>query len=96
RSGMGVHGHPYIPPHAQGVLKELSQDPNNYFWIGLSIPRTGKDWTWVNGSRLDLSRTQLSPGDPSRSCGVLRGDRISSEGCSAGLQGICQKEAMEL
>ncbi|XP_075382175.1 killer cell lectin-like receptor subfamily F member 1 [Mycteria americana] len=79
-----------------GFLNEILQKPNRYFWIGLSIPSAGKGWTWLNGSRLDQSRFQLSPGDKGRSCGVLREDRISSDNCSSALQWICQKEATQL
>uniref|UniRef100_A0A663F6P7 C-type lectin domain-containing protein n=1 Tax=Aquila chrysaetos chrysaetos TaxID=223781 RepID=A0A663F6P7_AQUCH len=76
---------------------ELGQGfPRGYFWIGLSIPPGGKGWTWLNGSRLDQSRFQLSPWDEGRSCGVVREDRISSDSCSAGLQWICRKEATQL
>ncbi|NWS64503.1 KRBBB protein, partial [Chunga burmeisteri] len=74
-------------------LNEILQKPSRYFWIGLSIASTGKGWTWLNGSHLDQSRFRLSPRDEGRACGVLRGDRISSDSCSSGLQWICQKEA---
>ncbi|XP_072704211.1 killer cell lectin-like receptor subfamily B member 1B allele C isoform X2 [Ciconia boyciana] len=77
-----------------GDQEELK--PSRYFWIGLSIPSAGKGWTWLNGSRLDQSRFQLSPGDKGRSCGMLREDRISSDNCSSALQWICQKEATQL
>ncbi|XP_072704164.1 killer cell lectin-like receptor subfamily B member 1B allele B [Ciconia boyciana] len=77
-------------------LNEIVQKPSRYFWIGLSIPSAGKGWTWLNGSRLDQSRFQLSPGDKGRSCGMLREDRISSDNCSSALQWICQKEATQL
>ncbi|XP_054663358.1 killer cell lectin-like receptor subfamily B member 1A [Grus americana] len=77
-------------------LNKILQKPKRYFWIGLSIPSAGKGWTWLNGSRLDQSRFPLSPWDEGRRCGVLRGDRIISENCSSGLQGICQKEATQL
>ncbi|KAM6106649.1 killer cell lectin-like receptor subfamily B member 1A, partial [Phoenicopterus ruber ruber] len=36
-------------------VKELVQKPICDFWIGLSIPSTGKGWTWLNGSRLSES-----------------------------------------
>ncbi|KAM7079756.1 killer cell lectin-like receptor subfamily F member 1 isoform 1-T1 [Ciconia maguari] len=84
------------PERAQGFLNEILQKPSRYFWIGLSIPSAGKGWTWLNGSRLDQSRFQLSPGEKGRSCGVLREDRISSDNCSSALQWICQKEATQL
>ncbi|NWH47655.1 KRBBA protein, partial [Fregata magnificens] len=79
-----------------GFIKEMVQKPTSYFWIGLSLPSAGKGWTWLNGSRLDQSRFQLTPWDKGRSCGVVREDVISSDSCSSGLQWICQKEATQL
>ncbi|KAK0676529.1 KRBBB protein, partial [Pygoscelis papua] len=75
-----------------GFVKEVVRKPTRYFWIGLSVPSAGKGWTWLNGSRLDQGR----PWDEGRACGVLRGNRISSDSRSSGLQWICQKEATQL
>ncbi|NXT35534.1 KRBBA protein, partial [Pelecanoides urinatrix] len=79
-----------------GFVKEMVEKPTSYFWIGLSLPSSRKGWTWLNGSRLDQSRFQLSSWDESRTCGVLRGDRIGSDSCSSALEWICQKEATGL
>ncbi|NXC77226.1 KRBBB protein, partial [Anhinga anhinga] len=76
-------------------IKEMVQKPRNYFWIGLSLPSAWKGWTWLNGSRLDQSRFQLSSGGKS-SCGAIRGDTILADGCSSGLPWICQKGATQL
>ncbi|NXG67796.1 KRBBA protein, partial [Hemiprocne comata] len=77
-------------------LNQLLQKPSRYFWIGLSAPSAGTGWTWLNGSCLDQSRLPLSPEDGGGgTCGVLRGDRIGSDSCTAGLQWICQKEATQ-
>ncbi|NXA22959.1 KRBBB protein, partial [Ibidorhyncha struthersii] len=75
-----------------GFLNEILRRPTRYFWIGLSLPSTGKGWTWLNGSRLDQSRLRGKDG----SCGVAREGRISSDSCSSALQWICQKEAARL
>uniref|UniRef100_A0A8C9NQF1 C-type lectin domain-containing protein n=1 Tax=Serinus canaria TaxID=9135 RepID=A0A8C9NQF1_SERCA len=32
------------------------QNPTRHFWIGLSVPVAGTDWTWENGS--DLNQEQ--------------------------------------
>ncbi|XP_075581480.1 killer cell lectin-like receptor subfamily B member 1B allele C [Pelecanus crispus] len=77
-------------------LNKILQKPSRYFWIDLSLPSSGKGWTWVNGSRLDQSRFPLSPGDEGRACGMLRQDKIGSNSCSSGLHWICQKEATQL
>ncbi|KAM6326043.1 killer cell lectin-like receptor subfamily B member 1B allele B isoform 3-T3 [Alca torda] len=74
-------------------LNKSLQKRTSYFWIGLSA---GKGWTWLNGSRLDLSRFRLSPLAEGGSCGVIKEGRISSEGCGSALPWICQKEATQL
>ncbi|NWH56183.1 KRBBC protein, partial [Geococcyx californianus] len=80
----------------QGFVKDFVQNPSRYFWIGLSIPSAAKGWTWLNGSQLDWNQIQLSPGDSTSTCGLLRVDAITSESCSSELRGICQKEATQL
>ncbi|XP_074020838.1 killer cell lectin-like receptor subfamily B member 1C [Numenius arquata] len=74
-------------------VNEILQKPTRYFWIGLLA---GKGWTWLNGSRLDPSRFQLSPRDEGGSCGVIREGRISPESCGSAVQWVCQKEATQL
>ncbi|NWT49063.1 KLRBA protein, partial [Chroicocephalus maculipennis] len=74
-------------------LNKTLQKPAGYFWIGLYA---GKGWTWLNGSRLDPSRFQLSPGAEGVSCGVIKEGRISSESCFSTLRWICQKKATQL
>ncbi|NXV94520.1 KRBBA protein, partial [Calonectris borealis] len=75
-----------------GFVKEIVEKRSSYFWIGLSLPSARKGWTWLNGSRLAQSCSR----DEGRTCGVLRGDRISSDSCSSALEWICQKEAAGL
>ncbi|NXT96569.1 KRBBB protein, partial [Anhinga rufa] len=76
-------------------IKETVQKPGSYLWIGLSLHATRKGWTWLNGSRLDQSRFQLSSRNKN-SCGAIKGGTIIPESCSSGLQWICQKEATPL
>ncbi|XP_063174809.1 uncharacterized protein LOC134507824 isoform X1 [Chroicocephalus ridibundus] len=74
-------------------LNKTLQKPAGYFWIGLYA---GKGWTWLNGSRLDPSRFQLSPRAEGGSCGVIKEGRISSDSCVSTLRWICQKKATQL
>ncbi|GAB0201516.1 early activation antigen CD69-like [Grus japonensis] len=53
-------------------LNKILQKPKRYFWIGLSIPSAGKGWTWLNGSRLDQSRTGGVLRSLARPCLALR------------------------
>ncbi|XP_010182252.1 PREDICTED: killer cell lectin-like receptor subfamily B member 1B allele B [Mesitornis unicolor] len=75
-------------------LNEILHKPTRYFWIGLSVPSAGQGGTWLNGSRLDQSRFQLSP--RAEGCGVLRANSIDAGNCSLGFQWICQKNATKL
>uniref|UniRef100_A0A493T5C6 C-type lectin domain-containing protein n=1 Tax=Anas platyrhynchos platyrhynchos TaxID=8840 RepID=A0A493T5C6_ANAPP len=86
-----------LVPEDQGELDFLNrviQKPTRYFWIGLSQPSVGMAWTWLDGSRLDQSRFNLSTPNASGACGALREDRIISETCGSALAWICQKEAV--
>ncbi|XP_050572004.1 killer cell lectin-like receptor subfamily B member 1B allele B [Cygnus atratus] len=88
-----------LVPEDQGELDFLNrviQKPTRYFWIGLSQPSVGMGWTWLDGSRLDRSRFNLSTLNASGACGALREDRIISETCGSALAWICQKEAVLL
>ncbi|XP_068520292.1 killer cell lectin-like receptor subfamily B member 1B allele C isoform X3 [Anas acuta] len=88
-----------LVPEDQGELDFLNrviQKPTRYFWIGLSQPSVGMAWTWLDGSRLDQSRFNLSTPNASGACGALREDRIISETCGSALAWICQKEAVLL
>ncbi|KAM6107075.1 killer cell lectin-like receptor subfamily B member 1B allele C [Phoenicopterus ruber ruber] len=77
-------------------VNELVQKPDSYFWIGLSIPSTGKGWTWLNGSCMDESWFQLRPGDEGRSCGVVKENRIYPRWCRWEFPWICQKDTIQL
>ncbi|XP_035170052.1 killer cell lectin-like receptor subfamily B member 1B allele C isoform X2 [Oxyura jamaicensis] len=88
-----------LVPEDQGELDFLNrviQKPTRYFWIGLSVPSVGMGWTWLDGSRLNRSRFNLSTLNASGACGALREDRIISETCGSALAWICQKEAVLL
>ncbi|KAM6289193.1 killer cell lectin-like receptor subfamily F member 1 [Aegotheles albertisi] len=76
-------------------LNQTLQKPSSYFWIGLSSS-IGKGWTWLNGSLLDQNRFPLVLWDKVGACGALKGNRIITNGCTAGLSWICQKEATQL
>lgn len=43
-------------PPTQDILNRIIGKPSSYFWIGLSRPSDGKDWTWLNGSLVDWRR----------------------------------------
>ncbi|XP_039373246.1 killer cell lectin-like receptor subfamily F member 1 isoform X1 [Mauremys reevesii] len=67
-----------------------------YVWLGLSVPSAEKDWTWVDNSVLDQTLFPVTSPTDVNSCGVIKGNRIHSETCSAEFKWICQKEAVLL
>uniref|UniRef100_A0A8C0QN26 C-type lectin domain-containing protein n=1 Tax=Chelonoidis abingdonii TaxID=106734 RepID=A0A8C0QN26_CHEAB len=62
-----------------------------HVWLGLSVTSAEKNWTWVDNSVFPVT----GPTDVN-SCGVIKGNRIHSETCSAEFKWICQKEAVLL
>ncbi|XP_075769867.1 killer cell lectin-like receptor subfamily B member 1B allele B isoform X1 [Pelodiscus sinensis] len=77
------------------ALQDLTQGSSK-LWVGLSHPSPEKTWTWMDGSRLDETRLRVSGPAEGTSCGMMKGNQIQSEGCSSGLQWICQRDAVPL
>ncbi|CAN8216798.1 unnamed protein product [Coccothraustes coccothraustes] len=77
-------------------LNESLQNPTRHFWIGLSVPAAGTGWTWENGSDLNQEQIHLELGEGPGSCGTLKGNGISPQGCGTRLQWICQKESIQI
>uniref|UniRef100_A0A8C4VY46 C-type lectin domain-containing protein n=1 Tax=Gopherus evgoodei TaxID=1825980 RepID=A0A8C4VY46_9SAUR len=67
-----------------------------HVWLGLSVTSAEKNWTWVDSSMLDQTLFPVTGPTDVNSCGVIKGNRIHSETCSAEFKWICQKEAMQL
>ncbi|XP_073167715.1 killer cell lectin-like receptor subfamily B member 1B allele C [Lepidochelys kempii] len=67
-----------------------------HVWLGLRVTSPGKNWTWVDSSMLDQTLFPVTGPADVNSCGVIKGNRIHSETCSAEFKWICQKEAMPL
>uniref|UniRef100_A0A8C3SGU7 C-type lectin domain-containing protein n=1 Tax=Chelydra serpentina TaxID=8475 RepID=A0A8C3SGU7_CHESE len=67
-----------------------------HVWLGLSFTSPEKNWTWVDSSMLDQTLFPVTGPADVNSCGVIKGNRIHSETCSAEFKWICQKEAVLL
>uniref|UniRef100_A0A8C0J307 C-type lectin domain-containing protein n=1 Tax=Chelonoidis abingdonii TaxID=106734 RepID=A0A8C0J307_CHEAB len=67
-----------------------------HVWLGLSVTSAEKNWTWVDNSVLDQTLFPVTGPTDVNSCGVIKGNRIHSETCSAEFKWICQKEAVLL
>ncbi|KAG6921184.1 killer cell lectin-like receptor subfamily F member 1, partial [Chelydra serpentina] len=63
-------------------------------WIGLNVTSPEGKWTWVDGSILDPNLFSVSGPAVRNSCGVIKGNQMRSEMCSAEFKWICQKEAI--
>ncbi|XP_075769531.1 killer cell lectin-like receptor subfamily F member 1 isoform X3 [Pelodiscus sinensis] len=77
------------------ALQDLTQSTSK-LWVGLSHPSLEKTWTWLDGSQLDQTRLLVSGPAEGNSCGMMKGNQIHSEGCSSGLQWICQRDSVPL
>ncbi|CAM4657076.1 killer cell lectin-like receptor subfamily F member 1 [Caretta caretta] len=62
-------------------------------WIGLNVTSPEEKWTWVDGSILNQNLFPVSGPAVRNSCGVIKGNQMRSEMCSAEFKWICQKEA---
>ncbi|XP_044837408.1 killer cell lectin-like receptor subfamily F member 1 [Mauremys mutica] len=67
-----------------------------HVWLGLSVTSAEKNWTWVDNSVLDQTLFPVTGPVDVNSCGLIKGNRIHSETCSAEFKWICQKEAVLL
>ncbi|XP_030399433.1 LOW QUALITY PROTEIN: killer cell lectin-like receptor subfamily F member 1 [Gopherus evgoodei] len=63
-------------------------------WIGLNVTSPEEKWTWVDGSILNQTLFPVSGPAVRNSCGVIKGNQLRSEMCSAEFKWICQKEAV--
>ncbi|KAH1183119.1 hypothetical protein KIL84_004611 [Mauremys mutica] len=63
-------------------------------WIGLNVTSPEEKWTWVDGSILNQNLFPVSGPAVRNSCGVIKGNQVRSEMCSAEFKWICQKDAV--
>ncbi|KAM9119338.1 killer cell lectin-like receptor subfamily F member 1 [Pangshura tecta] len=63
-------------------------------WIGLNVTSPGEKWTWVDGSILNQNLFLVSGPAVRNSCGVIKGNQVRSEMCSAEFKWICQKDGV--
>ncbi|XP_075770283.1 killer cell lectin-like receptor subfamily B member 1B allele C isoform X2 [Pelodiscus sinensis] len=65
-------------------------------WLGLRVTSPEKNWTWVDNSTWNQTLFPVSGAADVNSCGMIKGNRIRSETCTAEFRWICQKEAVSL
>ncbi|XP_077781351.1 killer cell lectin-like receptor subfamily F member 1 [Podarcis muralis] len=68
---------------------------NSKYWIGLSVLKSKKKWTWITGSQLDQSLFPEPNYAEGNSCAAIK-QSVSSEPCNRLLQWICQKDSLLL
>uniref|UniRef100_A0A6I8PCS3 C-type lectin domain-containing protein n=1 Tax=Ornithorhynchus anatinus TaxID=9258 RepID=A0A6I8PCS3_ORNAN len=69
-----------------------SQIPlSKYYWIGLNILHPGGNWTWLDGSALNVRLFQITRSPGKDTCGALSRDGIYPENCESLNPWICQQ-----
>ncbi|XP_063152463.1 killer cell lectin-like receptor subfamily F member 1 [Candoia aspera] len=59
-------------------------------WIGLSVNSTSREWLWVDNSPLNKTLLPITSETQENSCGMLKGQKVISESCSAVTRWICE------
>ncbi|XP_075581414.1 killer cell lectin-like receptor subfamily F member 1 [Pelecanus crispus] len=87
RSFWGVNHAGFISSVTEGT---------NHVWMGLHLPVSAQNWTWVDGAALDPLMFKVLANMDSGSCRVVKAKRINSETCQAEFKWICEREAIEM
>ncbi|XP_025033174.1 killer cell lectin-like receptor subfamily B member 1B allele B, partial [Python bivittatus] len=63
-------------------------------WIGLSVNSTTREWSWIDNSPLNDTLLPITGVAQGNSCGMLKGQKVILESCSAVTRWICETEAL--
>ncbi|XP_007965787.1 C-type lectin domain family 7 member A isoform X4 [Chlorocebus sabaeus] len=78
------------------IVKQVSSQPDNSFWIGLSRPQTEVPWLWEDGSTFPSNlfqiRTTATQENPSPNCVWIHVSVIYDQLCSLPSYSICEKK----
>uniref|UniRef100_A0A096MPT5 C-type lectin domain family 7 member A n=1 Tax=Papio anubis TaxID=9555 RepID=A0A096MPT5_PAPAN len=78
------------------IVKQVSSQPDNSFWIGLSRPQTEVPWLWEDGSTFSSNlfqiRTTATQENPSPNCVWIHMSVIYDQLCSVPSYSICEKK----
>nr|XP_011771110.1 C-type lectin domain family 7 member A isoform X5 [Macaca nemestrina] len=78
------------------IVKQVSSQPDNSFWIGLSRPQTEVPWLWEDGSTFSSNlfqiRTTATQENPSPNCVWIHVSVIYDQLCSVPSYSICEKK----
>ncbi|PNI98598.1 CLEC7A isoform 5 [Pan troglodytes] len=78
------------------IVKQVSSQPDNSFWIGLSRPQTEVPWLWEDGSTFSSNlfqiRTTATQENPSPDCVWIHVSVIYDQLCSVPSYSICEKK----
>ncbi|XP_015276408.1 PREDICTED: killer cell lectin-like receptor subfamily F member 1 [Gekko japonicus] len=69
-------------------------DGAQLLWIGITTTSPAGEWIWIDGSPLNSTLLQVTGTVQANSCGMLKGNRVVSEACSAVTKWICETEAL--
>ncbi|XP_007935424.1 C-type lectin domain family 7 member A [Orycteropus afer afer] len=77
------------------IKRQVSYQPNNSFWIGLSRPQTEKPWLWEDGSEFSSDlfqiRSTATQGNLFHNCVWIHASIIYDQLCGVYSYSICEK-----
>ncbi|XP_051029084.1 killer cell lectin-like receptor subfamily B member 1A [Phodopus roborovskii] len=74
------------------LLKDLTNEKDSTFWIGLSYKLSDKNWKWINGSTLSSDVLHITGEAKTDTCAAITKGRVISEDCASDNNWVCQKE----
>ncbi|XP_023596396.1 C-type lectin domain family 7 member A isoform X5 [Trichechus manatus latirostris] len=77
------------------IIKQVSSQPDNSFWIGLSRPQTEEPWLWEDGSKFSSNlfqiRSTVNHENLPHNCVWIHVSIVYDQLCSVPSYSICEK-----
>ncbi|XP_003803416.1 C-type lectin domain family 7 member A isoform X1 [Otolemur garnettii] len=87
------------PKELEFIIKQVSSQPNNSFWIGLSRTQPERPWLWEDGSTFSSNlfqiRSTATQENPSSNCVWIHLSIIYDQLCNVSSYSICEKQLLK-